>query len=189
MIDVPPEPPALPSKPLAEALVDCGLDAQGFTIIYDDDLRAHVVKVLSRSGATQQNLQCVWDATWSEFVEFEDGRLQLAYEQLTHDHFAPLVKQSARENLDKHGLLEGLPNRSDFASLDDFAVAIEEHCGFAANQMLRVSGDTIMFESRQPATDLLHSERFGCLISAMAASGETKLGFIGNEAFAHPQGD
>jgi len=176
MIDLPP----LPSRPPAEALADCGLDTKGFTVAYDELADGYVINISTHAGASKANLQCVWDATWPEFVQFEDRELKEKYDKLSQSRFGSMAMQSAKESLEKNGLLEKLPKRADFSSTAEFAIAIEQLCGFTANQILRVRGDEITIVPKQVSPDTADFERIGCVFSALTASGETKIGIIGN---------
>lgn len=179
MIDMPPDFPTLPKKPVAEALADCGLAKTGFKVTYERDLQGNVVAISVRAGAKKDNLQCIWDAAWTEFMRFEDKELQAAYDEISRSRFEPIAQRQAREALAKRGLLDGLPERNKFPSLAEFAVAIEQHCGFAPRQVLRVSDDMIVFDPGMPG--LRDYDKSACIFSALTASGQTKFGFVGNE--------
>jgi hypothetical protein len=182
VIDLPPEPPALPSKPPVEGLVQCGLEQKNFKVVYDDELQGYVIEISSSSGATNQNLQCVWDATWTEFVHFEDKALQTAYDKMTSDRFTPLAIKDARDTLAQRGLLKDLPKRADFPTAAAFAVAIERHCG-VTSQVLKASADSSLLIEPAGKSDPSYDQST-CLFAAMIAAGETKFGFIGNEKVA-----
>lgn len=183
MIDMPPMPPRISAEAIPQKLTECGLDARGFTIEYEDDFQGYVIKITPQAGATAKNMQCIWDATWSEFVEFTDAELQAAYSEITNVRFQPLAMQSARESLEKKGLLSNLPSQQDFASLSEFAVAIERHCGLNPHDILSVDGDSFTLQPKFPA-DSRNYDKVGCIFSALAASGVSKIGIIGNERFA-----
>lgn len=188
MIETPPDLPNRPSKPFAEALVDCGLERRGFTVTYDQTLQGNVIQISGDSGANEANVACIWDAAWTEFVRFEQGDLQTAYDAITEARFAPIAQQSARDTLAKLGLLEGLPLRADYPSLQDFAVAIEKHCGLSGNEILRIMGDQIVFAPDPGTVGTSSFERAGCLFSALTAS-NLPVVLIGNEAVAEPKGE
>jgi hypothetical protein len=181
VIDTPPEYPPLPQKPVAEALIDCGLLKDGFKVTYEKDLQGNVVAISVRAGANRENLQCIWDAAWTEFVQFEDNKLQVAYDEITESRFAPIVQQQARDALAKRGLLDGLPERSKFSSLEEFAVAIEQHCGFDPKQALHIDNDLIVFNPEVRLSSSFDLDKSECIFGALFASGQTKIGFIGNE--------
>jgi len=183
VIDMPPMPPPISAEAIPQKLTECGLDARGITIDYADDLQGYVIKITPQAGATAKNVQCIWDATWSEFVEFADTELQAAYSEITRARFEPIAMQSARESLEKKGLLANLPSRQDFASLSDFAEAIEKHCGLNPHDILSVDGDHVTMQPKFPA-DSRDYDKVGCIFSALTVSGVTKIGIIGNERFA-----
>jgi hypothetical protein len=163
--------------------MQCGLDQKGFKVSYDDELQEYVIEISASAGATNKNLQCVWDATWTEDVHFEDKALQTAYDKLSSDRFTPLMIKDARDELAKRGLLQGLPKRTDFPNAADFAASIEKHCGVSP-QVLKASADgSILFEPKPDA----NYDQTACLLAALIASGETKFGFIGNEKLAQPK--
>lgn len=180
MIDMPPEYPPLPKMPVVEALVDCGLAKSGLKVTYEEDLQGNVIAISVSAGANRRNLQCIWNAAWTEFVQFEDEELQTAYDEITRSRFEPIAQQQARADLAKRGLLQGLPERNNFSSLAEFAAAIEQHCGLDARQALRISRDTIIFDPGIGAASLDY-DKSACVFSALVASGQTKFGFIGNE--------
>lgn len=184
MIDL----PAPPSKPPIEALAECGLDTRGLTVSYDESAEGYYIHISTRAGARKSNLQCVWDATWPEFVQFEDKQLQEDYDALSRSRFGPIAMESAKESLKNNGLLERLPNRADFTNTAEFAIAIEHLCGFAANQILQVNGDEISIVPHHGSLSNSDFERIGCVFSALTASGEGKIGIIGNAAPAISDG-
>jgi len=199
VIDVPPQMPPMPDKPVAEALVECGVRPRGFTITYDDLLQGNVIAFSADSGASVENIECVWRMTWFEFAQFADPELQAAYDAVGQDyyetHFKGQVIESARAKLAERGLLETLPQRDDFQNRDDFAVALEQHCGFEPRSILRVSGDTLTVwpqtEGTPPSEE--EFEKFSCLLAAMTlaadADGSLKIGFVGNEKYREPEGE
>lgn len=187
MIDIPPELPVPPAKPFAEGLVDCGLKRQGFTVSYETTLQGNVIEISARAGATSANLQCIWDATWTEFVRFEDSKQQAAYDAISEARFMPIAQRSARDALANVGLLDGLPTRGDFPSLKDFSAAIEKHCGLCGDEILSVDGDRIIFAPAAGKMETTESGKLSCLMSALTASGENTITFLGNAAA--PQAD
>jgi len=198
-MDMPPEMPPLPDKPVAEALMECGVRPDGFTITYDDLLQGHVIAFSATSGASADNLDCIWQATRSEFVEFADAELQRAYEAIGaayyEAHLRPQVIESARERLAERGLLQTLPLREDFQSQEGFAAALEMHCGFVPSSVLRVEGNafTVWPQSDGTPSAEFEFEKFSCLLSALTlateADGGLKIGFVGNEKFRGPEGE
>jgi hypothetical protein len=194
LIDAAPQMPPLPDKPVAEAIVDCGVRTGTFTVNYDDELQGNMIIFLKSSEVNRSNIQCIWEATWSEFVQFPDPELQEAYDaigQKYYDtHFKGQVLESARANLAKHGLLENLPKSGGFDSREEFAVALERHCGFAPHSTLRVEGDsfTIWPQGETAPPSGAEFERLSCLLASLTlaaeADGNLKIGFVGNELVA-----
>lgn len=194
MIDLPPQMPPMPDRPVAEAISECGVRTDRFTVTYDEDLQGNMIVFAKDSGADLENLQCIWEATWSDFVEFADAEMQEAYTAIGQRYFEANFKDkildSARTNLAKHGLLESLPKMERFRSREEFAEALEIHCGFAAQSILRVEGESFTVWPQTDATPLQDTdyEKFSCLLSALtlasADNGDMKIGFVGNERFA-----
>ncbi|WP_231737363.1 hypothetical protein, partial [Sphingopyxis sp. A083] len=56
MIDAAPQMPPLPTRPVAEAIVDCGVNPGTFTISYEDDLQGNMIVFARGSGANERNL-------------------------------------------------------------------------------------------------------------------------------------
>ena len=198
MIDVPAQMPPMPDKPIAEAIAECGVRPGTFTITYNDDLQGNVIAFAAGSGANAENIECIWRATWSEFVEFPDAELQSAYtavgQAYYETHFKSQHIESARKRLADQGLLETLPRRGDFESREDLAVALEQHCGFEPQTILRVSEDTFTVwpqcEGNLPTS--ADFEKFSCLLASLTlvadADGTLKIGFVGNEKYREPEG-
>lgn len=191
MIDAAPQMPPLPTRPVAEAIVDCGVNPGTFTISYEDDLQGNMIVFARGSGANERNLECVWEATWSEFVQFGDPELQKAYDAIGQKYYDTHLKggvlESARAKLAKRGLLENLPKIGDFQSREEFAAALEKHCGFAPHSILKVQGDSFTIWPQVEATPPSEAEfeKLSCLLSSLtlaaAADGSLKIGLVGNE--------
>ena len=194
MIDASPQMPPLPDKPVAEAIVDCGVRAGRFTVTYEDDLRGNMIIFAKESGASKGNLQCIWNATWSEFVQFTEPELQMDYDAIGRKYYDTHLKgqrlEAARADLAKHGLLESLPKAFDFQSREEFAVALERHCGFVPHTTLRVEGDsfTIWPQGLAAPTSDAELDKLSCLFSSLTLAAEAdaslKIGFVGNERVA-----
>src|SRR5690606_36869833 len=149
---------------IPQKLTECGLDARGFTIEYADGLQGYVIKINQQAGATAKNVQCIWYATWSEFVRVSDADWKAAYAEITRGRFEPIALQSARDSLEKQGLLTNLPSRQHFGSLSDFAVAIERHCGLKPHDILSVYGDRVTMQPKFPA-DSQNYDKVGCVFT------------------------
>jgi hypothetical protein len=196
MVDLPPQMPPVPEN-IAQALTDCGVRAGEFTITYDDDLRGNVITFSAQSGANAKNIECIWRATWADFPEFADPALQNAYEAVGKSYFDTHFKSqfiaSARDRLAQRGLLENLPKAKDFQNRDDFAVALEQHCGFQPKSVLRVSGESFTLWPQTGVSDpgAPDFDKYSCLLSALTLAaeedGNLKIGFVGNEKIAEPE--
>jgi len=192
-MDLPPEPP---SKPIAAGLIDCGLDERGFTVIYDDDLQGYVVGISTNAGANAASLQCIWDAAWTEFVQFENTDLQRSYDELSHARFRPLMRQQARAELAELDLLDGFPERSAFTDEDAYARALETHCGIEPGSMIKRTPHGLSMMPEAMPTGPMEGEqfqRFSCLLSSImyaAADGaDFTIGFVGNEKIRESEGE
>ncbi len=187
MIDLPPPSLQAHAEQIAGALVACGLSKDGFAVTYVDDLQSYEIKISANAGATSENLQCVWQAAYLEFVQFEEPQLGAAFDKLTENHSLEVTRKSLADK----GLLDGLPHRADFASVGDFLRALESHCGAPAESLLEVHSGFItlqpgIFESAEQL------DKVSCLFSAMtlvaAEDKGIKFGFIGNELSAETEG-
>ncbi|MGV3555208.1 MAG: hypothetical protein ACO1OD_08125 [Croceibacterium sp.] len=198
-MDTPPQMPPMPDRPIAEALVECGVRPGGFTITYDDVLQGNVIAFAADSGASTANIECIWRATWSEFPEFADDKVQAAYHAVGQayyeTHFRGQFIESARARLAERNLLETLPALHDSQNRESFAVALEKHCGFESQSILRVSGDTFTVwpqTERAPPSEA-EFEKLSCLLAAMTlaseADGNFKIGLVGNEKFRESEGE
>jgi len=191
--------PPMLDKPVAEALAECGVRPGTFTITYADDLQGNVIAFTANSGANIENIECIWRATWSEFVEFPDAELQSAYaavgQAYYETHFKNQHLESARKRLADSGLLESLPRGEDFTSREDLAAALEQHCGFEPRTILRVNDDAITVWPQTEGAPLASAdfEKFSCLLSSLTlvadADGSLKIGFVGNEKYREPEGE
>ncbi|MBO9518462.1 MAG: hypothetical protein J7493_10370 [Porphyrobacter sp.] len=198
MIDLPPQMPPVPEN-IAQALAECGVRAGEFTITYDDVLQGNVIKFSAQSGVTTENMECIWRATWPDFPEFADATLQEAYAAIGQSyfdaHFKGQVIASARGRLEQRGLLDTLPQKNDFPNREDFAAALEQHCGFERRTILRVEGDTFTVwpQTEVASYSAPEFEKFACLFAALTLAAEDdsglKIGLIGNEKFRETDSD
>jgi hypothetical protein len=184
LIDLPPQPPTVSVESISRTLTECGLKAQGFTVEYAKNLQGYRISIHPLAAASTEKLQCIWDATWFEFIQFSDDKLQAEYNALTHARFAPLAPPSAREQLARSGRLAGLPQREDFEEIAQFAMALEVHCGFKPHEAVEVSGGTVVFATPPIGVDDRHSDRQSCLLATLEVSAGVRFGFIGRERHA-----
>ena len=181
MIDLPPE------QFIEQRLVECGLNASGFTVKYEDYLQGIEIVIKPEAGATPQKFGCIHKASEYEIVTFSDLEMNRDYSDYTTELYRPKMLEDARQSLEKIGKLNGFPVRSAFANDKLFAEAVEEHCGIPAGSALKEFGDGIVF--MPPSEEYRDVEKFinrySCLITAttfLAAKRELSIGIVGNEA-------
>ncbi|QDH34415.1 hypothetical protein [Porphyrobacter sp. YT40] len=188
MMDTPPEPPTAQEQLIESKLIGCGLKAGGFSVRYEDYLQSIEVRIMPVAGATPEHFGCIKEAAFPEIVTFEDGPMFMQYNEYLEELYRPQALADARAALDARGLLENFPAREDYATLADYARALEAHAGYAPGTMLQFEGDeTLVFD---PANnDLLAEadyERLAVLLNvikfASARDGFT-FGFIGNDKY------
>lgn len=189
---MPPEPPPAQVQVIQQKLVECGLKADGFTVKYEDELQSIEIVIGLQSSASIDKLDCIRAAAQFEIVTFNEGRLQAAYSDRVAKLMRPNLLEDARNRLKKSGLLEGFPERGNFASDKLFAEALEKHCGEKPGSFLVDSQWGLILQP--PKAALFGSaefDRMSCMINALmyvSAKGEDfKVGFIGNEQFGHEE--
>jgi hypothetical protein len=184
LIDLPPQPPTVSVESISRALTECGLKAQDFTVEYAKDLQGYRISIHPLAAASTERLQCIWHATWFQFIQFSDDKLQSEYNALTRARFAPLAPPSAREQLSRSGRLAGLPRREDFEDVAQFAMALEVHCGFEPHEALEVSGGTIALQPQFATVGRGPFDRQSCLLATLEVSAGVRFGFVGRERHA-----
>jgi hypothetical protein len=195
VIDVPPEPLPSQEQVIEQRLIECGLDARGISVKYEDYLQSIEIVIGPGAGASVEIFDCIREAAGYEIVTFEDGQLQLAYAERSHELARPRLLAEARDGLAKRGLLEGFPERSDFSSDKLFAEAIERHCSVEPGSFFVEGQWGLVAQPKMGGDPLSQSEwdRMSCLMNALmylSAKGESgfKIGFIGNERVAERDG-
>jgi hypothetical protein len=117
---------------------------------------------------------------------FEDPKMYSAYNAFADDLVRPQMVESFRKSLQERGLLKNFPERRNFASLQDYAKALEVHGGVPPGTALRVSGDGLIFDPpREKQSPADFAERWSDLLAITAyasALEHLSFGFIGNEA-------
>ena len=194
MIDAPPEPPPSYEQVFEHQLVECGLDANGISVRYEDDLQSIEIVIRPSAGATASHFECIKKATGYEIVTFEDREMYAAYMQYTSELARPEMLEDLEGRLREKGLLEGFPERQNYETLADYAMALEKHGGVLPGSALRIAGDTIYFDpprdGQRPPHFAEFSERYSDLLDVILfASVRDRLnfGFIGNEAFVEEE--
>jgi len=187
-MDTPPEPPPSPEQIIEQRLVDCGLDAHGLSVRYEDGLQSLEIVIASSAGATSKHFACIKEAAEHEIVTFEDGGMYSAYSKFTTELARPEMLAGSEKALKEAGLYEGFPEREAFETLEEYAVALEKHAGANPGSALRVSGDGILFDPPRDAASYADFEdRYSNLIAVVAYASirdRVGFGFIGNGAIA-----
>ncbi|RIA37905.1 hypothetical protein DFR49_3795 [Hephaestia caeni] len=188
MIDLPPEPPIQQEQVIAQKLVDCGLDAQGFTVKYEDYLQSIEIVIGRDAGATENQFACINRAAGHEIVTFRENALQSAYTDFMAELYRPQMIADATAGLKKLGLLDNFPKRTAYESLADYARALESHCGLIPGSALKAHGEGISFQPPREVDFKEFSKKYSGLIAAIMyanAIGDSEgFGFIGNAAIA-----
>lgn len=186
MIDIPPEPPLVQEQQIAQALVDCGLKAGGFTVRYEAELQSIEVVIRPAAEAGPEQFPCIFNVVWPEIVTFEDSVMTQQYYAYVSDHLRPQILADAEAGLRERGLLDEFPDRSRYATFADYIRALEVHAGFTPGSVLQLDGDdrvTVVFQESIELADVSY-DRFAALFAVLtfaSATGEFKLGFVGNE--------
>ena len=187
-MDTPPDPPPSPEQVIEQRLVECGLDRSGLSVRYQDYLQSIEIVISPSAGATSEDFACIKQAAGSEIVTFEDGDTFAGYTSFQAELARPEMLAQYERRLREAGLWEGFPRREGFETLQEYAVALEEHSGVGPGSALHVSGDSIAFDPpRDYATYADFAERYSNLFTVVSyASIRDRIGFgfIGNEAIA-----
>jgi hypothetical protein len=164
----------------------CGLARPHFTITYQEDMQGYEVVVAKAARLSTAVLNCLVDTATEDFVSFEDTAVGAAFNEIITARFRPKMMQDMRESLNQRGLLASLPMPGNFTSTAAFLVAIEEHCGFAPGQILKLRNGWAVIEPYPKVLEPYSDERFGCVISSLLVSGFESFSFVGNEALDQP---
>ena len=190
----------MPAEPQAreqiieQRLIECGLRRGGVTVKYEDYLQSIEIVITPAAGARKEHFSCIRQAVGHEFVTFSDGGTQKGYSDYVSELLRPQMLESATAELKKRGLLKDFPQRDKFTSLQSYAQALERRSGMKPKSVLRVEGETIVFDPpRGHASFNDFEKRYSNLIAVIlfaTARGDFKgFGFIGNERFAEPEGE
>lgn len=187
MVDMPQTQPPAYEQVVAQKLLECGLKHGSFTVQYEDILQSVEIVIGADSGAGKSRFDCIKQATGHEIVTFKDPELQQAYQDWTFEALKPKLLEDSRAALAKHGALDGFPERSNFASDQLFAEALERQCGMAPGSFFALSHGSLIGQPKQGHATKAEEQKLSCLMAAImyvAAKGESfKFGFIGNEAY------
>ncbi|MDI1294903.1 MAG: hypothetical protein PSY12_03330 [bacterium] len=193
MIDVPPQSVVHAEQVIERKLIDCGLEAKGFSVKYEDYLQSIEIAIGPEAMASENQLQCIHQATGHEIVTFiGNAPLQARYDKFLSDLYRPQMVTEATNNIKKLGLLKNFPKRSSFDSLTEYAHALERHCGVAQGSVLKVVDDGVSFapprEPNYQKFSKLYSKILAAVMYASATGDVEKMGFIGNEAVSATDG-
>lgn len=188
MIDMPAEPPPSHEQVIEQRLAQCRLNIGGVSVRYEDYLQSIEIIIRPTANATADHFECIKNAAGYEIVTFEDREMYKAYSDYTAELARPEMLESLKAGLQEKGLLEALPERANFESLDAYAKALEAHGGVAPGSVLRVSGDEILFDpprdDKSPAAFLDHYSDLIGIIGYLSVRDGFGFAFIGNEQFA-----
>lgn len=193
MIDIPPQPPQRQEQVIERKLVDCGLDAKGLSVKYEDYLQSIEVVISPAAGASKASFDCIRQAAGHEIVTFADNEMRAEYDAFLAELYRPQMIAEATKSAKELGLLPNFPRRRSFANLAEYARALERHAGVTAGSALKVSGDALAFD---PPRELnynkfskLYSKLLAATMYAVAIGDLEKMGFIGNEALSADEND
>ncbi|MEM9084836.1 MAG: hypothetical protein AAGB23_02815 [Pseudomonadota bacterium] len=184
MIDAPPPEHSSYEERLSEELAGCGLARSGIMVRYVEEHFYTEVDIRKSAGATIQHFECIRAVVQYDRPVFEEPELNEQWADFSYRIMSPEIEASARELLEKRGLVEGLPNIQNSGGYAGFLPALEEHCGLVAGSTLELLGsDTVTLK---PSTDanLEDVKKFSCLLAGLKLAGVRKFGFTGIERSA-----
>lgn len=191
-----PDLPPADNPQIVEALVQCGVERGGVTVIHDDDAEDDFVRIGARTIVSSAQFACIRKAVAGAVLWFDDRTTGEAYSDYVDSQVRPEMSRKAREELSRQGRLAALPEISRYASPADFARDVEGFCGARAGQILIRHGADA-WEIRPPLdakgnVEDSSFETIGCIFNALMAQTEDlsrygfNFGFIGNAAVAEP---
>jgi hypothetical protein len=185
-------PPPAHEQVIEQRLIACGLSTSGFTVRYEDYLQSIEIVITPAAGARKDHFPCIRQAAEHGIVSFAEGSMQKAYSDFEAELLRPQMLESATAELKKRGLLADFPDRKSYANLELYAEALERHSGRMPRSSLRVSGVAIVFDPPRSHPNFRDfDKRYSNLMAVIAfasARGDADFAFIGNEAFAVPEG-
>jgi hypothetical protein len=170
---------------IEQHLVRCGLEAKGVSVRYQEDLQSIEVIIRPTARADRSHFECIKDAVSHGIVTFEDDAMRADYTEYTSEVARPQMLASLTATLQKLKLLEGFPARGDFPSLSEYARVLETHAGKAPGVVLRVVGDSIIFDPPRTKDYPDFATKYSDLLSVVmfaSVRDHISFGFIGNEA-------
>ena len=190
MIDAP---NPTPEMVIERKLIECGLQSGSFRVQYEDYLQSIEIVIPARAGVSANQIACIHAASGTNIVTFEDDALSQEYYSFLSALYRPQMLAEATQGIKKLGLLEGFPRRAEFGSVEEYARAIERHCGVKPGAGLKVDGEAIVHVP--PAEGGLNpmgnagSRLMTCTIYAIATGDFEKFMIIGNAAIADVEED
>lgn len=186
MIDMPPASPPSQEQVIEQRLIECGLNAKGISVKYEDYLQSIEITIRINAGATVDHFKCIKDAAGYEIVTFEDTNMYISYNEYASELVRPQILDDFKVSLEEKGLLKGFPERRKFENLSEYAKALEIHGGLKPGTALRVSGDGIVFDpphnDKNPADFMERYSDLLAIIGYSSALERLNFGFIGNAA-------
>ncbi|AHE53227.1 hypothetical protein NX02_07510 [Sphingomonas sanxanigenens DSM 19645 = NX02] len=175
-------PPTISSQEVA----GCGVAPGRVAIGFDKDLDEEAIQIAKGSDPLNDKvLTCLAEASVRSdmLVLFEDAALETRY----RDIYWPMVQQRQHDMavrwLTEHDLIKGLPQPAEGRPLDDYARAVESHCGIGLGTMLKAQGTDVVTLDPAAMTDPAIGGRVECVMHVVAAAtppGAVMLGFTGN---------
>ena len=185
---MPQVPPPAYEQVLTQKLLQCGLPDGGFTVKYEDELQSVEIVIGKEAEVTLEQIECIRQATGYEIVSFKDPELQKAYQDRVFAALSPRLLADARTALEKRGILDGFPERSNYGSDKLFAEALERQCGMEPGSFFVQSQWGLIGQPKRDHLRKADEESRVCMMTAImyvTARGEDfKFGFVGNEAVA-----
>lgn len=188
MVDMPQVPPPAYEQVVTQKLLQCGLRDGGFTVKYEDELQSIEIVIGKEAGATSEQIECILQAAGDEIVTFREPEMQKAYQDRVFAVFRPKMLADARAELERRGVLDGFPERSEYGSDKLFAEALERQCGMKPGSFFVQSRWGLIGQPKLDRQSKPDEDRIVCMMTAImyvTARGEDfKFGFVGNEAVA-----
>ena len=185
MVDLPPELPIQVHEPFVERLVECGLDADGITVVHVPEHQYSEITIASAAQAREAHLPCIREAVQGEFVLFDDTQLGRAYEEHVFAFYRPRWLAETKATLTEMELLDGFPQRSDFADFEGYIRALESHAGFREGSRLVGEEGSITLLPRSPgdySAELMEEDvRLIAVVLYASLIDDIAFAFIGNE--------
>lgn len=157
-------------------------------MVYDEDTQGYIITIGDAAGATNTHFECIERVTRGNWPVFENKELDRTFKEASYARARDLWLADAKKTLRERGLLESLPQRSNYASVNEFAAALELHCGFEVGSILKVQDGKVVIWPENIREGHSDYSRLSALIAAVSIAaveiGDVKMGFVGNERLA-----